>query len=36
MGGAAETFLSWTSDVKLTFEDLRAIGSTFGRGDHGV
>lgn len=33
MGGAAGTFLTPDEiDVKLTFEDLRAIGSTFGSG----
>lgn len=33
MGGAAGTFLKPDEiDVRLTFEDLRAIGSTFGSG----
>jgi len=33
MGGAAGTFLKpEDSDVRLTFEDLRAVGSTFGSG----
>jgi len=33
MGGAAGTFLKPEDiDVKLTFEDLRAVGSTFGSG----